>query len=97
MGKNGWLMNELAGLFYGGYGAVMIPWFGVVQAYGGYTPEFYNAFGFFILSKTIQNSPACPEKLTLRSMGRFELVLSSCFNSHVSVSASIQMRDLFNI
>ncbi|KAJ2968165.1 hypothetical protein NQ176_g9311 [Zarea fungicola] len=37
------------GLFYGGYGAVMIPSFGVVDAYGGYTPEFYNAFGFFIL------------------------------------------------
>ncbi|KAJ6443659.1 hypothetical protein O9K51_04838 [Purpureocillium lavendulum] len=37
------------GLFYGGYGAVMIPWFGVVDAYGGYTPEFYNAYGFFIL------------------------------------------------
>ncbi|GJN69940.1 hypothetical protein PLIIFM63780_010435 [Purpureocillium lilacinum] len=37
------------GLFYGGYGAVMIPWFGVADAYGGFTPEFYNAFGFFIL------------------------------------------------
>lgn len=41
------------GLFYGGYGAVMIPSFGVVDAYGGYTPEFYNAFGFFILSKIL--------------------------------------------
>jgi len=30
----------------------MIPWFGVVDAYGGFTPEFYNAFGFFILSKS---------------------------------------------
>lgn len=29
----------------------MIPSFGVVEAYGGFTPEFYNSFGFFILSK----------------------------------------------
>ncbi|ATY62421.1 gpr1 family [Cordyceps militaris] len=43
------------GLFYGGYGAVMIPWFGVVEAYGGYTSEFYNSFGFFILTWAILN------------------------------------------
>lgn len=28
----------------------MIPSWGVVDAFGGYTPEFYNAMGFFILS-----------------------------------------------
>ncbi|UKZ92445.1 uncharacterized protein TrAFT101_007401 [Trichoderma asperellum] len=38
------------GLFYGGYGMIMIPSWGVVDAFGGYTPEFYNAMGFFILS-----------------------------------------------
>lgn len=37
-------------LFYGGYGVLHIPSLGVVEAYGGYTPEYYNAFGFFILS-----------------------------------------------
>ncbi|KAL2209972.1 hypothetical protein CC79DRAFT_1394280 [Sarocladium strictum] len=37
------------GLFYGGYGAVMIPSLGITEAYGGFTPEFYNAFGFYIL------------------------------------------------
>jgi len=42
---------SLKGLFYGGYGAVMIPSLGIVDSYGGLTPEFYNAFGFFILSK----------------------------------------------
>lgn len=40
----------VAGLFYGGYGAIMIPSLGVVDVFGGYTPEFYNAMGFFILS-----------------------------------------------
>lgn len=42
----------LQGLFYGGYGAVMIPSLGIVDSYGGLTPEFYNAFGFFILGKS---------------------------------------------
>jgi hypothetical protein len=28
----------------------MIPSLGVVDAFGGYTPEYYNAMGFFILS-----------------------------------------------
>ncbi|KAI1394415.1 GPR1/FUN34/yaaH family-domain-containing protein [Hypoxylon trugodes] len=37
------------GLFYGGYGAIMIPALGIVDAYGGYTPEYYNAMGFFVL------------------------------------------------
>lgn len=43
------------GLFYSGYGATMIPAFGVVDAYGGYTSEYYNAMGFFILG----NQSAC--------------------------------------
>jgi hypothetical protein len=29
----------------------MVPSLGIAESYGGYTPEFYNAFGFFILSK----------------------------------------------
>lgn len=39
------------GLFYIAYGAVLIPWFGVADSYGGLTPEYYNAFGFFFVSK----------------------------------------------
>lgn len=38
------------GLFYGGYGATLIPGFGIIEAYGGLTPEYYNALGFFVLS-----------------------------------------------
>ncbi|KAG8417375.1 hypothetical protein J3458_004884 [Metarhizium acridum] len=33
----------------------MIPSFGVVDAYGGLTPEYYNAFGFFILIWAVLN------------------------------------------
>ncbi|KAL7945562.1 GPR1/FUN34/yaaH family domain-containing protein [Trichoderma barbatum] len=43
------------GLFYGGYGAIMIPSLGIVDAFGGYTPEFYNAMGFFILIWAVLN------------------------------------------
>lgn len=37
------------GLFYGGYGAIMIPSFGIAEAFGGYTPMYYNSLGFFVL------------------------------------------------
>lgn len=29
----------------------MIPTLGIVDAYGGYTPEYHNALGFFVLCK----------------------------------------------
>lgn len=40
----------IAGLFYGGYGTVIMPSLHVAESYGGFTPEYYNAFGFFVLS-----------------------------------------------
>lgn len=43
---------SIIALFYAGYGANMIPSFGIIDAYGGYTSEYYNAFGFFILCET---------------------------------------------
>ncbi|KAL7621989.1 hypothetical protein AAE478_007490 [Parahypoxylon ruwenzoriense] len=43
------------GLFYGGYGATMIPALGIVSAYGGYTPEYYNALGLFVLVWAVFN------------------------------------------
>jgi hypothetical protein len=36
-------------LFYGGYGVILIPALGIADAYGGYTPEYHNALGFFVL------------------------------------------------
>ena len=38
-------------LFYGGYGVILIPSLGIADAYGGYTAEYHNALGFFVLSK----------------------------------------------
>ncbi|KAI7107976.1 hypothetical protein KC365_g4536 [Hortaea werneckii] len=44
------------GLFYGGYGFIMIPALGVADAYGGAsTPEYYNAMGFFVLIWAVLN------------------------------------------
>ncbi|KAK7515680.1 hypothetical protein IWZ03DRAFT_360826 [Phyllosticta citriasiana] len=40
-----------AGLFYAGYGAIITPSFGVMDAYGGAdTVEYYNAMGLYMTS-----------------------------------------------
>jgi hypothetical protein len=46
-----WLILVLpcSALFYGGYGVILIPALGIADAYGGYTPEYHNALGFFVL------------------------------------------------
>lgn len=43
------LLMGIIALFYAGYGATMVPAFGIIDAYGGYTSEYYNALGFFVL------------------------------------------------
>ncbi|KAL8710254.1 MAG: hypothetical protein Q9220_005186 [cf. Caloplaca sp. 1 TL-2023] len=52
------------GLFYGGFGAIITPLFGVTAAYDQDTVEYNNALGFFVLSR----SPLLPEDqlLTLK-------------------------------
>jgi hypothetical protein len=42
-------LRGIVAMFYGGYGATLIPAFGIIDAYGGFTPEYYNALGFFVL------------------------------------------------
>ncbi|KAJ4411022.1 hypothetical protein N0V91_001395 [Didymella pomorum] len=41
------------GLFYAGYGAILTPAFGVVEAYGDNTTELNNALGFFMILWTV--------------------------------------------
>ncbi|KAJ5180741.1 hypothetical protein N7492_003951 [Penicillium capsulatum] len=41
------------GLFYAGYGALLTPAFGVVQAYGNDTAQYNNAVGFFMILWTV--------------------------------------------
>lgn len=37
------------GFFYGGFGAIITPLFGVAQSYGTDTVEYNNALGYFVL------------------------------------------------
>lgn len=39
------------GFFYGGFGAIITPLFGVTASYGTDTAEYNNALGFFVLSQ----------------------------------------------
>ena len=42
------------GFFYGGFGAIITPLFGVTASYGVNTAEYNNALGFFVLSEQFQ-------------------------------------------
>lgn len=42
------------GLFYGGFGAIITPFFGVAATYGTDTAQYNNALGFFVLSESAQ-------------------------------------------
>ncbi|KAI4158423.1 MAG: hypothetical protein LQ342_007464 [Letrouitia transgressa] len=43
------------GLFYGGFGAIITPLFGVTASYGDDTVEYNNALGFFVLMWAVWN------------------------------------------
>ncbi|KAL2817997.1 GPR1/FUN34/yaaH family-domain-containing protein [Aspergillus cavernicola] len=43
------------GLYYGGYGVLLMPSMGITNAYGGQSTEYYNAFGFYLLVWSILN------------------------------------------
>ncbi|KAJ5904271.1 hypothetical protein N7504_006654 [Penicillium tannophilum] len=44
------------GCYYGGYGVMLMPLLGVVQAYGGETAEYHNAFACYQLIWCVLNS-----------------------------------------
>jgi hypothetical protein len=45
------LILRRTGLFYGGYGAIITPTFGVEASFGGDIAKYYNASGFFMISE----------------------------------------------
>lgn len=51
----GYTVLSAFGFFYGGFGAIITPLFGVTAAYGTDTVEYNNALGFFVLSMYHQN------------------------------------------
>lgn len=44
------------GLFYGGFGAILTPFFGVKAAYGSDMVSYNNALGFFVAMWTVLNT-----------------------------------------
>lgn len=71
------------GFFYGGFGAIITPLFGVAASYGTDTAEYNNALGYFVLSMSIE-SCCYASLLILDSVGRMELLLPNRFSSTVS-------------
>ncbi|KAL4986001.1 GPR1/FUN34/yaaH family-domain-containing protein [Aspergillus falconensis] len=43
------------GLYYAGYGVLLMPSMGITNSYGGQSTEYYNAFGFYLLVWSILN------------------------------------------
>ncbi|KAL4744764.1 hypothetical protein BDW72DRAFT_74677 [Aspergillus terricola var. indicus] len=43
------------GLYYAGYGVLLMPSMGIANSYGGQSTEYYNAFGFYLLVWSILN------------------------------------------
>ncbi len=44
-------LTRIIGLYYAGYGVLLMPSMGIVSAYGGKSTEYYNAFGFYLLGR----------------------------------------------
>jgi succinate-acetate transporter protein len=48
--------NKYQGFFYGGFGAILTPIFGVTASYGSPdSPEYNNALGFWVLMWAVLN------------------------------------------
>ncbi|KAL4869408.1 hypothetical protein BDV12DRAFT_168094 [Aspergillus spectabilis] len=51
----GYTVLAAFGLYYAGYGVLLMPSMGITNAYGGQSTEYYNAFGFYLLVWSILN------------------------------------------
>jgi succinate-acetate transporter protein len=69
------------GLFYGGFGAIITPFFGVRASYGDDVASYNNALGFFVLSKSMDILPVLIQTDTSYSVGRMEFVLFDRFTA----------------
>ena len=82
------------GFFYGGYGSIITPLFGVTASYGTDTVEYNNALGFFVLSRC---------RLThgfyitdIDGLGCMEYLLPHRFSTVVSGSFMLYAKILWN-
>ncbi|MCJ1425326.1 hypothetical protein MMC29_003214 [Sticta canariensis] len=51
----GYTVLSAFGFFYGGFGAIITPFFGVAASYGTDTVEYNNALGYFVLMWAVWN------------------------------------------
>jgi hypothetical protein len=72
----GYTVLSAFGLFYGGFGAIITPLFGVKESYGEDLASYNNALGFWVLSKLAFQSSNAETDNFCDSVGRLESVLS---------------------
>ncbi len=65
------------GFFYGGFGAIITPLFGVQAAYGTDIAGYNNALGFFVLSKWNRTECLLVLTLTVWAVWNFFFLLGS--------------------
>ena len=83
------------GFFYGGFGAIITPSFGVQAAYGNDIVGYNNALGFFVLSKqsNFQKDPTSADT-DLGSVGCLELLLLAWILASVGLPQRVLLRKL---
>lgn len=72
------------GFFYGGFGAIITPLFGVAESYGTDTAGYNNALGYFVLSTCPWFNQALCLFLIAGSVGSLERFLPHRLSSVVS-------------
>lgn len=75
------------GFFYGGFGAIITPLFGVTASYGENTTEYNNALGFFVLSKLFRS--VVRNTANTQSVGCLELLFPAWIFTSVCSSKLI--------
>lgn len=51
--RSGDIILISSGFYYAGYGLMLLPPFKIIDSYGGYTSEYYNAFGLYLTGMII--------------------------------------------
>jgi hypothetical protein len=90
----GYTVLSAFGLFYGGFGAIITPFFGVKESYGDDVAGYNNALGFWVLSELVFHSLKTEADDFYDSVGRLESVLphwvlaaESCLHRNLLYSA----------
>lgn len=86
----GYTVLSAFGFFYGGFGAIITPLFGVAASYGTDTAEYNNALGYFVLSEFSKSKTRT--FLIFDSVGGLEFLLPAWLSSTVSEAFQLGQR-----